>query len=126
MDHKFDRLAHKQGQMFALRLYLDMLIHDQVGNHPNETSRYLSRLLAVRYSPMLDLFPTNTSICNPPSGIPLGHIPVAQHVYGDCSTDMKLASRSLSPLPPEKRDFLLADYIEEISAQVCTDCEHTL
>lgn len=118
MNHKFDLLVDPVGRMFALRLYLDMLIHDLVGNHPAEVARYFARLLAVRYSGLINLFPINMSLCDAPPGVPANRIPTAQHVYGDCSADMTLASLALSPLSPEKRDILMADYIEELSAQV--------
>jgi hypothetical protein len=119
MDHKLDLLADSQGKMFALRLYLDLLIHDLVGNHPRETARYLGRILAVRYAGMMGAFTLNRAICDAPAGVPASKIPTAQHVYGDSVADMQQASRAFSGLSAERRDILLADYIEELSAQVC-------
>lgn len=115
MDHKFDRLAEKRGQMFALRLYLDLLVHEVVGQHALETVRFFARLLNTRYRGLEALFEDDPDICaaERPHGIP-----TAQHVYGDCVTDMKLVAPIFIMLPGEKRDVLLADYIEDLVAPI--------
>jgi hypothetical protein len=115
MDHKFDRLAKPRGQMFSLRLYLDLLLHEIFGNHPHETVRYFARLLNTRYRGLENLFRDEPSICDAQK--PRG-IPIAQHVYGDAVTDMKLVSPIFALLSGEVRDTLLADYIEDLAAPV--------
>lgn len=78
LDHKFDLLADKRGQMYALRLYIDMIVHEVVGNHPNETALFLERLLRAKYPAFLSAFSVNTGFCNHPD-FP-NQIPTAQHV----------------------------------------------
>jgi hypothetical protein len=118
MDHKFDLLAARRGRLFALRLYLDMLIHELVGNRPGETQHFFSRLLAVRYAGMLSHFDLSDRLCAAPAGVPHGHIPTAQHVYSDSAGDRAIAASIFGRFAPETRDLLLDDYVEEISAQV--------
>eukprot|EP00049_Salpingoeca_infusionum_P007797 m.126268 g.126268 ORF g.126268 m.126268 type:complete len:832 (-) comp13825_c0_seq1:10-2505(-) len=115
MDHKFDRLKHTQGKVFAMRLFLDMLVHEVIGNGPNETTRFFESLLQQRYSGLEHEFVDDPSICvaDKPD-----KIPTSQHVYGDCMTDMRLVVTGFDRLQPEVRDTLLLDYIEEIVAEI--------
>eukprot|EP00050_Salpingoeca_kvevrii_P001405 m.169113 g.169113 ORF g.169113 m.169113 type:complete len:260 (-) comp10362_c4_seq1:1569-2348(-) len=116
LDHKFDIIENHKGQMFALRLFIDLLVHELVGNHPNETSNYLTQLLDTRYARFGAYFEDVPDICM--SHLADDEIPTAQHVYGDSFRDMKMIAAGFVDLAPEVRDILLADYIEEISAQI--------
>eukprot|EP00047_Mylnosiga_fluctuans_P005161 m.238801 g.238801 ORF g.238801 m.238801 type:complete len:702 (-) comp13362_c0_seq1:265-2370(-) len=119
-DLTIDLLTDPRGRLFALRLYIDMLVHELLGNHPEETERYAQRLLAVRYGAMIDLFPDEPGICAPPpdQDIPDDHIPTCAQLYHDATEDLRRASVAFGALRPERRDILLADYIEELTAQV--------
>lgn len=115
LKHKFDFLASARGKMFALRLYLDMMIHELIGNHPNETQLFFSNLVYVRYWGLEHHFADKKSICD--ANIK-GQIPTAQHVYGDCNADRVLVASHFSELEPEVRDLLFLEYVEELSAEV--------
>lgn len=79
-DHKFDLLANPKGRIFALRLYLDLAVHELVGNHPNETHRFFANLVHNRYRAVKDVFTEDSSpFCESPIE---GKIPSAQHVVG--------------------------------------------
>jgi hypothetical protein len=113
MDHKFDRLASPRGQLFALRLYVDMIVNEMVGYR--RTRAFLRELLAERYAGLSHLFEDDPSLC----AAAQPGIPTAQHVYGDVVTDMRLVVAGFVTLPsPEVRDLLFKDYLEELSAQV--------
>ncbi|XP_062504731.1 uncharacterized protein LOC134181477 [Corticium candelabrum] len=115
-DHKFDLLANKTGQMYALRLYLDLMIHELVGNH--QTTPYFVDLLDTRYTGLHRLFPVSRrdkQICR--SRV-VNKIPTAQHVLGYAKLDMAMMAPHFAAFRPEVRDILFADYVEEISAQV--------
>lgn len=115
-DHKFDLLGNRTGQMYALRLYLDLMVHELVGNH--QTTSYFALLLETRYSGLEILFPVSLSdkwICKSRMK---NKIPTAQHVVGYAKLDMQMMAPHFAALRPEVRDILFADYVEEISAQV--------
>ena len=111
MDHKFDRLASVEGQRYAFRLYVDLLVNEMVGY--KATQHYIQTLLWERYQGLEHLFESEESLCDATT------IPTAQHVYGDCVTDMRLVTAEFEQIPAiEVRDLLLADYIEELAAQI--------
>jgi hypothetical protein len=111
MDHKFDRLASPEGQRYAFRLYVDLLINEMVGY--NSTREYIQTLLWERYQGLEHLFERDEALCD------ANTIPTAQHVYGDCVTDMRLVTAGFEQIPVvEVQDLLLADYIEELAAQI--------
>ena len=103
--------------MFALRIYLDMMVHHLYGY--NETGQFFARLLANRYSGLEHLFPPapdDERICqgrDSPS-----KIPTCIHIHGDAKLDMLVISSHFLALTPEVRDILFQDYVEEITAQV--------
>ncbi len=99
--------------MFALRMYLDLLIQDVHGYR--HTSRYFSRLLATRFTGLEHLFPPS-----PDDQLLCPHsIPTCQHVYGYAKLDVAIVSEHFKALRPiEAMDVLLMNYVEEISAQV--------
>lgn len=55
MDHKFDLLKNDTARTFALRLYVDLLVHKLIGF--NQTFTFMQRLLLTRYTGLDDLFP---------------------------------------------------------------------
>lgn len=116
-DHQFDMIKRLKGQMFALRLYLDMMIHDLYGF--NQTTPFFVRLLATRYSGLEHLFPPagprDQDICR--SHVE-GKIPTCHHVHGYAKLDTSIIAGHFTALPPEVRDILFQDYVEEITAQV--------
>eukprot|EP00730_Choanoeca_flexa_P017640 TRINITY_DN8521_c0_g2_i1.p2 TRINITY_DN8521_c0_g2~~TRINITY_DN8521_c0_g2_i1.p2 ORF type:complete len:680 (+),score=173.95 TRINITY_DN8521_c0_g2_i1:2149-4188(+) len=111
MDHKFDRLASPEGQRYAFRLYMDLLLNEMIGY--KQTHAYIDNLLWERYQGIEHLFADVTPLCDG------AVIPTAQHVYGDCVTDMRLVTSGFEQIAAvEVRDLLLADYIEELAAQI--------
>lgn len=104
------------GQMFALRMYLDMLVHDLYGY--NETSQFFARLLKTRFSGLEHLFPpTKDEAFMCASSVP-GKIPTCAHVHGYVKLDMVVVGGHFQTLPTEVMDVLFLDYVEEITAQV--------
>ena len=141
LDHKFDRLQDPRGKQFALRLYLDMMVHAMVGNAPDESSRFFHRIRISRFggNGADDSNADDESnagggdgggdgggggvrgggICDAGGIVPEGKIPVAQHVYGDCTQDSRLVARHFARLAPaEVRDLLFIEYVEEMTAEV--------
>ena len=135
-DHKFDLIGNPRGrqlhdypscvmcsvfsldagQMFALRMYLDMLVHDLYGY--NETSQFFARLLKTRFSGLEHLFPpTKDEAFMCASSVP-GKIPTCAHVHGYVKLDMVVVGGHFQTLPTEVMDLLFLDYVEEITAQV--------
>ena len=112
-DHKFDLIADTRGQLFALRLYLDMLIQDLYGF--NETTHFFAKLLATRFNGLEHHFPPKEDdplICG------VNEIPLCYHVHGYVTLDVKVIGSHFKALVPEVMDILFQDYIEEISTQV--------
>ena len=118
LDHKFDRLQDPRGKRYALRLFLDMMVHELVGNAPRETLKFFNKVLHTRWR-----------MTNEEEGVGVAdeapvlcdaeRIPVAEHVYGDCTQDTRLVTRQFGRLQqPEVRDVLFLDYIEEMAADV--------
>lgn len=118
-DHKFDLLSNKTGQMYVLRLYLDLMIQELVGSHGNDqTTSFFSNLLETRYSQLEHLFPVSPKDKRICKSRVKNKIPTAQHVVGYAKLDAKIVAPHFRVLRPEVRDILFADYVEEISAQV--------
>lgn len=118
-DHQFDLIGSGKGQMFALRLYLDMLVQDLYGF--NETTRFFAKLLLLRFSGLENLFPPEEDdplICEPHENSPRGEIPTCYHVHGFVKLDVQVIGSHFKSLHPEVMDILLADYIEEITTQI--------
>ena len=114
-DHKFDLIASPRGQLFTLRLYLDLLIQDLYGF--NETTRFFVKLLATRFAGLEHLFPPekdDMSICTTING----GLPLSYHILGYVKLDVQIIGSHFKALKPELMDILLQDYVEEISAQV--------
>eukprot|EP00118_Oscarella_pearsei_P012919 m.98673 g.98673 ORF g.98673 m.98673 type:complete len:812 (+) comp37002_c0_seq1:3-2438(+) len=116
-DHKFDLLANATGRLYALRLHLDLLIHEIVGY--GQTSRFFADLLQSRFSGLQHLFPVagkenedEAQIC------PIRDIPTARHVLGYAKLDVSIVANHFGALPTEVRDILFIEYVEEITAQV--------
>ena len=108
-------LPHDTGQMYALRLYLDMMVHELYGF--NQTGEVFARLLHLRFQGLEDLFPPHSNdplLC----GRMGGQIPTAVHVHGFVSLDVGIIGPHFKALQPEAMDILFFDYVEEISAQV--------
>lgn len=104
--------SNSPGQLYALRLYLDLLIQDLYGY--NDTSQFMSRLLIQRFDGLEHLFPPlpdDRHMC--PSSIP-----TCYHVHGYVRLDSSIVGGHFKTLPPEVMDQLLVDYVEEIAAQV--------
>jgi len=79
-DHKFDLLENPKGQIFSLRLYLDMMIHDLIGNHPEEARRFFDGIIASRYRGLEELFEDPNAKKDFCAGPVPGKIPTARHV----------------------------------------------
>ena len=133
LNHKFDLLQDAAGKRYALRLFFDIMIHELVGNRPDETRRYFEHLLHSRYSHLGLGLGANTSAAPAPAvevavdatfcTLPSlgGKVPTAQHVYGSCVSDARLVTAQFARIQPASaRDLLFADYVEEIAAEVVT------
>ena len=125
MDHKFDLLVHPDGKIFALRLYLDMLVRHLYGDNPTETATFFAVLVSERYAAMRGLFADDgaqtTTDCHfdgVPDGSGKDTIPSSTSVFLDCIADVKLVAPAFAALRGEVRDVLFADYVEELAAQV--------
>lgn len=104
------------GQMYALRLYLDMMVHELYGF--NQTGEVFARLLHLRFEGLEDLFPPHTNdplLCGRRRE---GRIPTAVHIHGFVSLDVGIIAPHFKALQPETMDLLFFDYVEEISTQV--------
>ena len=102
--------------MFALRLYLDMMIHDLYGY--NQTSSFFISLLSTRFKGLHHLFrpsPSDVDIC---LGTVENKIPTCVHIHGYVKLDMAVIGAHFKALRPEVMDILFADYVEEVTAQV--------
>lgn len=102
--------------MFALRLYLDMMIHDLYGF--NQTTNFFIRLLANRFAGLEHLFPPHKDDPHICSAAVENKIPTCVHVHGYAKLDMAVLGEHFQALQPEIRDILFHDYVEEITAQV--------
>ena len=102
--------------MYALRLYLDMLIHEMYGF--NMTSEFFARLLKLHFDGLEDLFlphPNDHFICSRRED---GKIPTAIHVHGYVKLDVEIVGYHFRSLKHVVRDILFLDYVEEIASQV--------
>ena len=102
--------------MFALKLYLDMMIHDLYGY--NQTSSFFISLLSTRFKGLHHLFrpsPSDVDIC---LGTVENKIPTCVHIHGYVKLDMAVIGAHFKALQPEVMNSLFADYVEEITAQV--------
>eukprot|EP00040_Diaphanoeca_grandis_P009014 m.47250 g.47250 ORF g.47250 m.47250 type:complete len:796 (-) comp20448_c1_seq1:160-2547(-) len=129
MDHKFDLVVHPMGKIFALRLYLDMMIKHIYGEDDKGVTRFFTRLVSERYEQLRHRF-TSTPEGTSAAGCfhakaPEGKILTAGHVYMDCLADLKIVAASFKNLKPEVRDIIFQDYVEELTAQV-VGVEHVL
>ena len=104
--------------MFALRLYLDMMIHDLYGY--NQTTNLFIRLLSTRFKGLHHLFPPSPNDPNICLGAEVKNnmIPTCVHIHGYVKLDMAVIGTHFKALSPEVMDILFADYVEEITAQV--------
>ena len=115
-DHKFDLIGSRKGQMYTLRLFLDMLVQDLYGF--NETTVYFARLLAARFSGLEDLFPPERDDPRLCEGIK-GQIPLSYHTHGFVKLDVQVIGEHFKALGSiEVMDILFANYVEEISSQI--------
>jgi hypothetical protein len=120
LTYKFDLIHSPRGKRFALRLFLDMMVHELVGNAPNETANFFENLITTRYQDpeLAGSFGRVGNLCDAGTE-PKGKIPISQDVFVDCTSDMRLASRHFDSINVlEVRDVLFADYVEEITANV--------
>ena len=104
------------GRLFALRLFLDMMVHDLYGF--NDTSHFFAHLLASRFAGLEHLFPPapgDEEIC---SSRISGKIPTCLHIHGYVKLDMAVVGPHFESLAVETRDILFMDYVEEISAEI--------
>lgn len=102
--------------MFALRIYLDMMVHHLYGY--NETGQFFTRLLSSRYLGLEHLFPPAPDDLNICQGSIPNKIPTCIHIHGDAKLDMSVIGSHFLSLAPEVMDILFQDYVEEITAQV--------
>ena len=102
--------------MFALRLYLDMMIHDLYGF--NQTTPFFVRLLAKRFTGLEHLFPPSESDRDICRAAVENKIPTCIHVHGYAKLDMAVVGGHFQALQPEIRDILFDNYVEEITGQV--------
>ena len=99
--------------MYALRIYLDLLVQDLYGF--NETTQYFARLLSNRFRGLEHLFPPreeDTLLCDKQA------IPTCYHIHGYVKLDVSIIRGHFKSLTPEVMDILFSDYVEEITAQV--------
>ena len=104
------------GRIFALRLFLDMMVHDLYGY--NDTGHFFAHLLTSRFQGLEHLFPPtpgDEDICD--SKV-TGKIPTCIHVHGFVQLDMSVVGPHFESLAVEVRDILFMDYVEEISAEI--------
>jgi len=99
--------------MFALRLYLDMMVHDLYGY--NETTQFFARLIANRFSGLEHLFPPSEDDPDICSAAVSGKIPTCIHIHGYAKLDMAVVGSHFEVLSPEVRDILF---------QVYTTCQY--
>ena len=92
------------GQIFALRLYLDMMIHDLYGY--NETTQFFAKLIANRFSGLEHLFPPSEDDADICSAAVSGKIPTCIHMHGYAKLDMAVVGSHFEVLSPEVRDIL--------------------
>jgi len=90
--------------MFALRLYLDMMVHDLYGY--NETTQFFARLIANRFSGLEHLFPPSEDDPDICSAAVSGKIPTCIHIHGYAKLDMAVVGSHFEVLSPEVRDIL--------------------
>lgn len=90
--------------MFALRLYLDMMVHDLYGY--NETTQFFARLMANRFSGLEHLFPPSEDDPDICSAAVSGKIPTCIHIHGYAKLDMAVVGSHFEVLSPEVRDIL--------------------
>lgn len=116
-DHKFDMLKSRLGRVYALRLFVDMLIHRVVGFRA--TARWANSVLRSRFVGLEAVYPPSRhdeTLCESPSRP--GEIPISHSLYGDATLDAELIGGEFTQLHAVARDVLLADYVEEMAAEV--------
>lgn len=109
LSHQFDSLVEERGRVFALRLYLDMIVEKLYSD--GDTPSVFHRLLATRYPRLRHYFPPAFVCTSAP-------IPTSKNIVGNTELDARIAYKYLAALSPEVRDFLFADYCEELVASV--------
>lgn len=90
--------------MFALRLYLDMMVYDLYGF--NKTTEFFAKLIANRFSGLEHLFPPSEDDPNICKAAVSGEIPTCIHVHGYAKLDMAVVGSHFEALSPEVRDIL--------------------
>jgi hypothetical protein len=109
-NHKFDQLANARARLYALRMFLELLVERVHG--VDMAPRFFQRLLRERWHHFDDdAAAADLVLC-------AAHepIPTAEHLYGDTRLDVQmLAPVFLSLHTPEIRDTLLDDYVEQLA-----------
>jgi len=116
---KLDTIENPTGKLYALRLYIDLLLKKLVGFQSSES--FIHRMVQTRFAPLVREFSSSAdlhSMCS-------GRIPTAAHVIGDCELDVKIVGDHFLTIGEETRDVLVMNYLEEISS-VVIGAERTL
>eukprot|EP00041_Stephanoeca_diplocostata_P021650 m.507338 g.507338 ORF g.507338 m.507338 type:complete len:380 (-) comp21879_c0_seq11:1430-2569(-) len=143
-NHKFDLLMHPAGKVAAFRMYIDLIVHKLYGDDPLETPKFVASLLRERYGgnvdSLFDLRSTGATATSPPDYMQCHFeryldkdssddgpqeatltIPTSQEVYHHSAVDANVIGAAfLEIADSEIRDFLFADYFEEVALEVAT------
>jgi hypothetical protein len=108
-----DKLKSLEGRVFALRLFVDVLLYEIVGH--NVASRFISEMITSRYDNIFMLKDNNE---DQPIWLKYirsnGHTPMSQAVYQDVDMDVRIIGKLFRKLSSVARDILLQDYLEEV------------
>eukprot|EP00035_Acanthoeca_spectabilis_P012602 m.227614 g.227614 ORF g.227614 m.227614 type:complete len:757 (+) comp15663_c0_seq1:210-2480(+) len=123
-DFKSDMLVNRTGKVAALRLLLDLTVGMLYSRAPGATTRFARSVIRERFATILQQNPDLGRVtrdlvasCHFP-GVPPNRVPIAQHVYQDCLADARILTSAFQSVPPEARDMLFADLVEELIAGV--------
>jgi hypothetical protein len=113
-DYYFDLLAHPEGKLYALKLFLDFMLEHLYGT---EGQNVLQTLVQDRLS-LLDftVFEKDLgSICEPNAPMWVSHA-----MAGTIELDARIIAPIFMQFEPHVMDFLFHDFVEEITANIVT------
>jgi len=106
-----DKLKSLEGRVFALRLFLDVLLYEIVGN--DVSSKYISDMITSRYETLNQKMGENEEPIWK-KYIRKNRTPMSQAVYQDVDMDVRIVGKLFRKLSSVARDILLQDYVEEV------------
>ncbi|KJE90613.1 hypothetical protein CAOG_001898 [Capsaspora owczarzaki ATCC 30864] len=117
-DHMFDLLKNPRGKIYALRLYIELLVDEVYG--ANSLNDVIANLLRTRYYGLEQLFPAHPD--DPFMCYGDNHddhvIPSAKHILGYANFDVRIMAPHFRHFSAETRDILFRNYLEELAAGV--------